>query len=236
MHGSQEFPALIEDLAREALLRGPVTVHLELLASTEQPRIDALVAGRGSQEPPHDGMWVDPFQSGRSSAAMWKLLLDLGALARETGRLRIQAIDPGGDDARVRDRGMADAVVADVRARPGDVHIGLVGNVHSRLDHGLPWDDGMDPFARLVKASGVTVTALLGTYGGGAIWACSTPKPESCGRMPVDGNADESGATRSIHLTREPNHGGHGGVAYVGVLHESPPATGRSPQVSASAP
>jgi hypothetical protein len=213
-------------LARSrGLTRGTsVTVHLEL-SRDEQPRIDRILAGRAGAEPPHDGMWVDPFQSGRSSQGMWKLLLELGELARRTGRVRVQAIDPGGDVAQVRDRGMADAVIDDMRVHTRDVHLALVGNVHSRLERGVPWDEKMEPFARLVKASGLPVTSLLGTYSGGTIWACSTPKPESCGPMDQKASADDTGAAPSLRLEAQPVRGGHSGVAFVGALHLSPPAT-----------
>jgi hypothetical protein len=230
MHGSEEFPSLIGDLAAEAAQRGPVTVHLELLQS-EQARIDGLVTGSVPDSPPRDGPWVKPGQYGVTSAAMWKLLLRLAAISRESHRVRIHLFDPGSPgqpdlaDARARDKGMAAAVARDVHEHLGDVHVALVGNVHARQSHGVPWDPDYDPFARLVAQAGVRTTSLLGTYTAGSLWTCEAPEPSSCGAHPFAGNAREISPSRRLALGAPPGDGGYTGTAFVGAVHVSRPAS-----------
>jgi hypothetical protein len=225
MHGTEEFPALIGALATDAARRGPVTVHLELLRS-EQPRIDRILAGEDAA--PGDGMWTDPFQSGRTSRAMWSLLVRLAQVARRTGRLRVHAMDGGETTGQARDRGMATSVAADMRAHPGDVHLALVGNLHSRVQKGTPFDPELEPFAHVVKQGGIAVTSLLGAYTGGTIWACASPDPGSCGVQEVDAMVDASVTAAvtppALVVSSAARERAHDGNAFVGELHASPPA------------
>jgi hypothetical protein len=225
-HGTEEFPALVGALAKEAAQRGAVTVHLEI-AQAEQARVDRLFRERGAAPPPSDGIWGDPYQYGVTSHAMWALIVSLRDLALETGHVRLHLMDPGSPknpgpaDGRARDRGMADAVIADVHAHPGDIHLALAGNVHSRLEHGVPWDAEYDPFARNVKSAGIPVTSLLGAFGGGSSWSCETPKAESCGVKDVEPNTKQSAEPARLEISKEHVQGGHDGYAFVGTLHAS---------------
>jgi len=229
MHGTEEFPALVLDLARLASSGGKaVSVHLEI-PNSEQARLDAIVAGTASREAPRDGIWAAEYQDGRRSRAMWELLLGLGDTARATRRVRVTCMDPGNTPGatgfdQLRDRGMAHAVAADVRARPGDVHLVLVGNIHSRTEAGLPWEPAAayEPFARLLRSGGVTVTPLLGRYTGGTYWACTSNEASSCGPQKADAQAGTK-AARELHVEAGVE-GGYAGVAMVGELHASPPA------------
>jgi hypothetical protein len=232
MHGSDEFPATLADLARQGAAIGPVNVYLEL-PEAEQHVVDDLVAGQGAKTPPAAGAWARAYQDGRSSAAMWKLLVSLTDLARETKRVHVHLIDvpetshPDKEFARKRDRSMADVVIGSVHAHPAELHLALVGNAHSRLKFGVPWDPQYAPFAYLVKEGGVPVTSVLGTYSTGSIWSCESPELSSCGVHGVKGSIPDTGTERKIELAAGVE-GGHLGTAYVGALHASPPALAKT--------
>ena len=247
MHGTEEFPALVGDLAEASVRAGrAVSVHLEM-PREEQALVEQLLSGTASREPPRDAVWGSAYQDGRRSRAVWQLLLRLANLARDKGPVQIarahaslrsqgpvhvQCFDPGNTPGasgfnQPRDRGMAEAVIEEVKARPGDVHLVLVGNVHSRTEHGLPWDAtaDYDPFARLVKASGAKLTTILGRFSGGTYWGCSSDRPSSCGPKQVGPQKEGAGGERELRLEGGLD-GGYAGVAIVGELHASPPAAG----------
>jgi hypothetical protein len=99
VHGTNEAPALIGDLACASATSGsPVVVALEIPIE-EQTSLDNFLASKGSDADQAallaSQFWTRQPQDGRSSAAMLKLLHRLRSLRVEGTRISVLAVDDG---------------------------------------------------------------------------------------------------------------------------------------------
>lgn len=155
-HGTREAPQLIADLScgllrnREervwVLLEYPTSdnAHLQRYMASQGTATDreTLLASR---------FWQPEHQDGRRSRAMLDMLESLRALAVQTGRLRVEAFDPGFDDAEKRDALMAQQVERLVTESKGAQILLLTGNIHNRKKPGVDWDKERVTMGSLIK-------------------------------------------------------------------------------------
>ena len=203
MHGTNESPRFVGDVACHAAREGRVQLGLEL-PTTEQPAIDRYLASSGG---PADrrallagAFWRQ--HDGRSSTAMAALIEHVRALRAAGAPIAIVAFDAEGAD---RDASMADFVA---RARdPRAIWIALSGNVHSRRTRGVPWDPAFVPTVAHLVERGLPVTSFDVAASGGTFWGCLGPDPEHtvCGEHPMHG---EPGTPWTLGPPRDASHAG----------------------------
>jgi hypothetical protein len=228
IHGAAEPPAFTRDVVCAALQRGlDVTVELEIpisedalvqrfLATGGTPAgVRALLAG---------GFWQAAYQDGRPSRARLDLLESLRGLSSGGSRIKVVLIDPGIPKAAERDRGMAERLGAAVEASPLGFHVALIGNLHTSLDIGTPWDAKFENAAYLFARAhpGVKAIALDVARTGGTAWTCVDAVAANCRAGTVKG--DPSAGTWNVRMNADGRHRGHDGVYGVGALTASPPA------------
>lgn len=136
VHGTNEAPALIGDLACASAKSGnPVLVALEVPIE-EQARLEQFLLSDGSDADQAvllaSQFWTRQPQDGRSSAAMLKLLHRLRVLRAEGARISVLAVD--GDIAGSRDADMAKRIRS--THSEGAAVIALLGNVHASREKG----------------------------------------------------------------------------------------------------
>lgn len=157
IHGNNEMPAAFGDVVCVAG-QGPRPVFVALERTTEeQTQWDTYLQSDGGLVARSQfltgAQWTSPGQDGRSSKAIRALaerLRQWKKAGRIAGVVLFDAYDPG----KTRDRSMADALMAAVKAHPGTVILAYSGNVHNMSK----------PFAGEVKAAGLlpagTVTSV----------------------------------------------------------------------------
>jgi len=228
IHGASEPPAFMRDVACAAVARGlEVTVELEI-PITENVRIQSFMASSGA--PPDvqaliaGEFWRKEYQDGRPSRARLDLIEALRRLRAGGGQVQIVPIDPGLPNAAERDRGMADFLGTAVDASPLGFHVALLGNLHTSLDIGTPWDPKVENAAYLFARArpGVKVVALDIARTGGTAWTCTDGVADHCGARDVKG--DPAAGTWNVVMNTGGRRRGHDGVYGVGSLTASPPA------------
>ena len=182
VHGTNEAPALIGDLAcTSAKSENPVVVALEV-PTEEQARLDHFLVSEGSDADQvallASRFWTRQPQDGRSSAAMLKLLHRLRTLRAEGARISVLAVDDG--MAGSRDAGMA------MRIRTahseGAAVIALLGNVHASHEKGRQSVPDYEPAGHLLTDLNPHSVYVRGPAG--TAWVCV---PE-CGVTPIPNN------------------------------------------------
>lgn len=177
MHGTQEVPALVGQLAAQLVHKGEkVVVGLEY-PQGEDAHLQAYLRSQGSAADRArllaTPFWTRSFQDGRSSEAGLDLIESLRVQRQQGGKLRVVAFDmsPAQESRQVeRDEAMADNLRAAVKANRGSRMIVLTGNYHARQSVGAPWNAShrfMGHFLTDLNPLSVDVRAL-----GGAYWAC----------------------------------------------------------------
>ena len=171
VHGTEESPRFVGDVACRAAAAGHVQVGLEI-AGDEQARIDRYLRSAGS--PADRAALLDgPFwhqHDGRSSTGMAALLERLRVLRAAGAAIYVVAYDvPEADD---RDTAMAEVIAR--RRDPSAVFVGLSGNIHSRRTKGTPWNPELVPMVAQLVARGLPLTTYDVEWNGGAFWACTT--------------------------------------------------------------
>lgn len=185
MHGTNESPRFVGDVACHAAHVAPVQLGLEIPID-EQGAIDRYLAGPGGPAD-RSALLAGSFwrqHDGRSSTAMAALIERVRALRAAGAKISIVAFDAGGAD---RDASMAD-LVARVRD-PHAIWVALSGNIHSRRTRGLPWNAAFVPTVAHLVERGLAVTNFDVAATGGTFWACLGPDPEHtvCGEHPLHG-------------------------------------------------
>jgi hypothetical protein len=209
IHGTNESPAFVSSAGSlAASTKHSVTVALEIPKS-ETARVECYLRSDGR---PADRaallagpFWTDPFQDGRRSKAMLKLIDDL----RRQKSVRVVLIDdPDATSAkRDRDAVMADNLQTAVELAPDDVFIVLTGNNHSRL----AGTSMAQLFARAMPS--LKVTSLDVAFTRGSAWTCTSGDAHDCGPHILSGTGYDHGI-RVEH-----------GVYNVGTITASEPAT-----------
>ena len=170
VHGTNEAPALIGDLACASAKSGkPVAVALEVPIE-EQARLDQFLMSEGSgadQAALLAGrFWTRQPQDGRSSAAMLKLLHRLRALRAEGARISVLAVDDGTPGSR--DSGMATRIKAVHDEVPAVIV--LLGNVHASREKGRPSVPDYEPAGYLLSDLSPHSVYVRGPAG--TAWVC----------------------------------------------------------------
>jgi hypothetical protein len=200
LHGTNEIPAFVGDVAVAAARKGRVHVGLELPVG---------------DEPGKTALWHGPAQYGVTSQAMLRLI----------ERLRSAGIDLYFFDDRSlgidrRDETMA-AVIARKRSQsPGDIHLVLVGNYHARKATGAPWDARKRWMASYLDGHGVVTLDV--TYPSATVWNClQTATGQDCGMHQLA----KSGSPQARGIVLQPDPVlGYDGTYSAGPLTASPPA------------
>lgn len=228
MHGTEQSPAFLANAACLALRAGlPVTVALEI-PREETSRIDAFLSSPGGEKD-RDALLAGPFwradyQDGRRSRAMFDLLERLRQL-HESGRpVRTELLDrtEKPSSSTERDRWLAEALAVAFDKTPEGVVIGLLGNIHSRIRPGVPWDPDFETAGSVLlkQKPGLHVTALDVSYRGGEAWTCTSAEASSCQARAIKGRPQDP--PQGIEIFPEIANGHHG-VYRVGDLRASPP-------------
>ena len=247
MHGVAETPAMARDAVCLGLAAGlHVTLALELPVE-ESTLVDGLVAAKtpdtralARRSLLSGAFWSKPYQDGRASVARLALLEDVGAWHADGLPVRVVSFDTGvpagmtpATAGAARDQAMAEALARAIGEAPRDLVVVLVGNVHSRVAAGVPWDPNYEPMGlrlhRLLPER--KATALDVAYGEGAAWMCTTGEPSSCGERRLGGTAGTPAGSSTASAARPVTvrlysgiREGHDGVYDVGVLTPSRPA------------
>jgi hypothetical protein len=236
LHGTTESPAFAGNAACLALAAGrPVTVVLEIWRE-EEARVDAFLASAGTAADRAalfaSPFWRDAYQDGRRSVAMAALLDDLRRFRHDGWPLRVALLDrqvnSGGPD---REHAMADRLRSVVTAAPADLVITLTGNLHNRLNRGVPWDKTYENmgFLLLQAVPGVKATSLDVRSTGGTAWFCMGVGggPDSCQARPVKATPGAEGPRVLLYPKLDDN--GFSGIYQVGPTTASLPAVPRPP-------
>ena len=186
LHGTNEIPAYFGDVVEKAAQSRRVHVGLEL---------------PGERGP----IWTDPFQSGRTSVAMRKLIQRLRALPN----VDLFWFDSTAPD---RDGAMADNISAERAKAPHDLYLVLVGNLHARKKPGAPWDDKVRWMAVRLAERESNLTTYDARYGEGSAWICQGNTPDKCA------------ATHLRGMPPDAPHEGYDGTYFVGAITASDPA------------
>jgi len=225
-HGTGEFPRLLSDLASNVARHGPVVVAVELADDAQSANVEYLTS-EGSIEDRMRLLSTPSWQrsDGRASLAMLALMDDLRHLVRGGADVGIDVFDvePQGDPQSVRyqltrERLLADRLL-DIRRR--GTTLVLTGNVHAELSARADAPRGFVPAAALI-ATEVSLVSIVGRRSGGESW-CT---------LPVDGRlvtaahgVDGTNLGDEPYIDLEPSTHGYRGVAYVGRITPSPPAS-----------
>jgi hypothetical protein len=207
MHGTRESPQFVSDLVCSALkAHRKVAVALEIPGSEAPALQDSSPALRIPSHFTDDPFWTKPYQDGRSSMAMRDLIDQLrtwqgGSVSGETASVRLLTIGSGrevhGDE---RDREMAARLAADMKAHKDYVYLALMGNIHNRLDRGIPWDREYTPMGlaltRLVSNDTPIVSLANRYYEGGTAHVCEGRDVASCGEVALDKEPRTASSTR----------------------------------------
>lgn len=228
MHGTEQSPAFLANAACLALRSGlPLTVALEI-PREETSRVDAYLSSPGGEKDRETLLagpfWRAGYQDGRRSRAMFALLERLRLLHESGKPVRIELLDRAEQpsSSAERDRWLAESLAAAFDKTPEGVVIGLLGNVHSRIRPGVPWDPEYPTAGSVLMQMrpGLPVTALDVSYRGGEAWTCATAEASSCQVRPIQGRPQDP--PQGIEIFPEVANG-HNGVYRVGDLLASPP-------------
>lgn len=228
MHGTEQSPAFLANAVCLALRAGlPVTVALEI-PREETSRVDAFLSSAGGEKDRTalltGPFWQADYQDGRRSKAMFALLDRLRQFHQSGSPVRAELLDRAAPppSSVERDRRLAEALGEAFDKTPEGVVIGLLGNVHTRIRRGVPWDPNYETAGSVLleEKPELHVTALDVSYRGGEAWTCLTAEASSCLVRTIKGKA--SAPAEGIEIYPEITSG-HNGVYYVGDLRASPP-------------
>lgn len=245
MHGVAESPALAGDAVCLGLAAGrPVTLALELPVE-ESALVTGLVAA--TSDSAHaaarsallgGAFWSKSYQDGRSSAARLALIERVAGWRAAGWPVRVVSFDSGVPAGKAtpaagvaREQGMADALARSIAEAAQDLVVVLVGNIHSRVTVGTPWDASYEPMGlRLGRLLPDRKTIALDlAYVAGSAWMCTTGEAASCGVRtlggPTPAGSAAAGAARGFAVRlHETLREGHHGVYDVGRITPSLPA------------
>ncbi|MCE9672327.1 hypothetical protein LY474_31420 [Myxococcus stipitatus] len=231
MHGTQEVPRFVAQLACQSAVAGiPVTVGLELPLEN-QGRVDTFLDSEGAEEDwlklMEAPFWRSPYPDGRGSEAMAKMLEQVRQLRSEGLDVDVFVYDHPKANGQQREDALAATVAHQVESSPKRFHVVLSGNIHSRARKGLPWDKGFRPMGLLLKERLGKVVSLDMAYDSGTAWICSVDSKGVRDRLDCgvrDAKGKDNGDRFFVHTWDGMNSEGYHGVFYVGPVNASAPA------------
>jgi hypothetical protein len=188
-HGTREIPAAFAQLVCRAApwRRGaPVVVGLEIVSSAQAAMNEFLDSDGGSaarQLLLEHEFWQREYQDGRSSEAMLGLLDQLRRFRAAGLGIVVRAIDSPQYGAGDRDAVMTAALIEAIRSVHPSQTLVLVGDVHSRIHEGYPWDPNA-AYRSLASQLRTTHGDLIGLHvaaSRGSAWTCLTAVAAECG-------------------------------------------------------
>jgi hypothetical protein len=233
IHGTQEIPAAFGRLVCRAAAerRGKtILVGMEILSSA-QSAIDTFLASEGGASADHallaQEFWQREYQDGRSSEAMFHLLDELRRDRKAGLKIVVRALDPQHyDSPSDRDAAMAASLIDAIAAvRPAQTLV-LVGNVHTRILNGYPWDAKASyvPFGALLRARYDDLIALDVTTLGGSAWTCTSSSAADCGAHELRAHETTGPVPRVALDPAATPKTGYSGALIIGQVTASAPA------------
>ncbi len=113
------------------------------------------------------------------------------------------------------------AFIGDARtaADAEDIFLVHTGNIHARIEMGVPWDATFEPMAFTLLQDHAELASLDLGHADGTAWIC-TGMPTTCEERPLTGSAPSHGD--GVELFAQP--GTFHGRYLVGAISASPPA------------
>ena len=170
--------------------------------------------------------WQREYQDGRSSGAIADLLSSIRGFRKAGSSIVVRAIDDKDSPGAEPDARMASAIEQALQAHHPTRTFVLVGNVHSRVLKGYPWNPSADymPLGARLKAGQGEMVGLSVKARRGTAWICVSGAALDCG--PKDARVFEfTGA--APHLALDPEAAGKtgwSGTLYLEELSASSPA------------
>ncbi|MDH3628950.1 MAG: hypothetical protein OES25_14990 [Acidobacteriota bacterium] len=224
LHGTHESPGFAADvLCHATRKKGEVILGVELSGDIQQA-IDTFIDSEATEADRaaliSGNIWTRSYQDGRNSGAMVDLLASVAALRRDGKKIRVQTFDATPGNGSVRDRAMAERLIASIKNNPKAIHVVLTGNAHSRTARGGRQGRDFEPMGYLVKESKVArrTIALDVSHSGGSAWICAP----DCGVVQLVGHGDD--ATGVIEMNDDTRTSGHDGIYRIGSISASAPA------------
>lgn len=169
-HGTSEIPVFFADLICAALEEGrSVNAVLEWPA-TAGSAIETYLASTGTpQERRALLSALGASTDGRMSIAMLDLADELRRFRAEGGTIRVTAIQPSDIETGGQEVAMATLLQAAAQARPDDLNLVLVGNVHA-MKSPAPQMPDLKPMAAFLPAARTITINTVGYFG--QAWNC----------------------------------------------------------------
>lgn len=240
--GTEEIPRFAGRLACHGASLGRV-VHVGLeIARPEQKLLRSYLASGGTESDRRQllsgGMWNRPYEDGRTSEAILRLIEQLRAW-RASGMtvdaFYFWALGEGGTEKEAL---MARNILEERARAPWDVYLVLTGNVHARTKPGVDWDKDLRPMGHFLQREVPDLVALNADWTGGKAWTCILKKRvPRCGTHTLvlprykvrDQDLPRTDAGTQVNepfmgLWPEPTEEGYHGLFHVGEMTPSPPA------------
>jgi hypothetical protein len=238
LHGTQEVPRFVALSACQLASRGmPVTVGLEMPVENQE-RVRRFIASAGTENDHallmESPFWRSPYPDGRGSEAVAHLLEQLRWLRAQGLDVRVFVFDHPELQGEAREAAMAWSILSEVEQARERFALVVTGNIHPRIQPGVPWDLGYRPMGYLLSRKLPSVLSLDVAFDSGTAWICAVEekKPIECGVREAKGR--DNGDRYFVHTFDKPSDAGYHGIFYVGPVSASPPAV--RPRTSSSNP
>ncbi|HZI15124.1 MAG TPA: hypothetical protein VE153_32430 [Myxococcus sp.] len=231
MHGTQEVPRFVAQVACQAAVGGmPVTVGLELPLENQE-RVDRFLESPGTEDDwlklMEAPFWRSPYPDGRGSEAVANMLEHLRQLRASGLDVDAFVFDHPKAQGQARENAMAATVRHQVESADNRFYVVLSGNIHARTRQGLPWDSKYRPMGLLLEDELDDVVALDMAYDSGSAWICAVDGKGKKDRLDCgvrEAKGKDNGDRFFVHTWGGANGEGYHGVFYVGPVSASAPA------------
>jgi len=224
IHGTNEIPDFVGDVACAAARKERVHVGLELPAS-DSHLLARFLGGRDDDGLRESKFWRSSSPYGVTSRAMLALLQRLREYRRSGAPIDVFFFDERARSGLARrDEAMAESISRERRRAFSGIYLVLVGNYHARNIVGAPWDPEKRWMASFLSQREPGLVTLDFRSLPGSAWMCvqKVGGGEICGSNPIKGT-DDATSTRAVRLEPDPGLG-YDGVYWVGAITASPPA------------
>lgn len=227
IHGTVEAPQLFGEVVCAASQKGVVSVAIEWptdlqIAVTRYIADSHSVSARASILA--HAFWRTKLLDGKSSESMLRLLDRLGNMRSRGHLIEVHLFDDPVDskaEATGRDRRLAQRLRMLLGQRPHKTQmLVLTGNLHSRVERGVPWNSEFEPAAFLLRD--LQPLSLDMAFADGTAWTCLMDG--SCAARKYRGNSTDRWPSLTLSPGLKNSH--HGGFS-VGPISASPPAVSR---------
>ncbi|MFK8014023.1 MAG: hypothetical protein AB8G17_01110 [Gammaproteobacteria bacterium] len=181
IHGTAQMPKRFADVICHAR-QNQTTVKIGLELPDESATglaswLDSDGSAEAKRQLASRPFWLDDYQDGRASKAMFALLVDLH---RYRNDVEVFAFDR---QTSGRDYAMAMRILEETT--DNTLTLVLTGNIHSQTHVGTPWDPTFETMGSVILARHSRTVGIRFRHGGGSAWVCA---PE-CGERRLAGDA-----------------------------------------------